>query len=1276
MTQSNSADYDGTISILQYNLRRSREITDSVLNHPGSAKHHFLLLQEQYWSTYNQSSLLHQNSWTLIQPHGAGTSRTRAAVYVNNSKVQTGAYAAVPFPSTDVVALEIADKNGQVTLLINVYNDRKKDTISALNTFLDHQLAKRDRYSGVIIGGDFNLHHPLWNSIGYNVHDEQADELVEIMGRYGMELILPPGTVTFEGANGSRTAIDLVWGNATIQEQVIKCKIAKYDDHGSDHRPIRTILSNTPALAESTIPRPYNYDKTDWETLKQHVQQALEQKPLSSYKEATENTVNNLAADLVKVLSDAVKKSTPRKNTCRFSKMWWTDEITELKDGKNKVRNRFWRKSRRDRSETQWKEWKEKEKEFKRALRKSKRDTWRTFVSEADERTIWQVKRYLDGPPVASYIPTLNNGKAATNKEKAAAFKEIFFPPPPPADTNDMATTNFPPPVEETGIITEAQVRRAIDRLNAKKAPGPDEVSNRVLKNCAEIIVPYIKQLATISLQAGVFPQPFKQSITLVLRKPQKPDYTKPNAYRPIALENTLGKVLESIGAEIISCMAESYNLLPQTHYGGRPGKSTEDAMMVLTENIHEAWKESKIFSAIFLDVAGAFNNVHHGRLIHNLRSRRIPPIITNWIASFLTGRTTTVRFNGTDSEAVPTEAGVPQGSPLSPILYIFYNSGLLDLARGKELALGFIDDIAYGVAGKTVLANTMALEAVLARAEEWRKRHGAQFEPSKYVLVHFTRSRKTKTDGATVKINSLTIEPSNEAKYLGVTFDSQLKFVTHVNQAVKKGTKFASAITRIAATTWGASFQHLRRLFSSVVTTRTDYAAVIWHRPEDRGAAPSMGQISKLEKVQRMTMKAITGCFRTTSTAALEMETDLIPTDLRLKQKVLIAATRMLTAPPTSEIAKWTRKALLTPPNAPKKSNLQHLATKFKLKPLESIKPWLRHPSWKPPALITIDVDKEAAQRSHLTITQKYGRDSNASLWYTDGSETEKGIGAGVYELTSKKTICEPLGSNAVSTVEAAELEAINLALGCIATKVTTRANPVINRYFIFSDSQAAVRSIQHPTQRGAGQSIREKIIAHLDTIANASPSTSISIQWVPGHMGIKGNEKADEAAKAATAMQLACRKRPTLKSAAKLQIKRQIKEEWEVRWQRKLNTKNGGRKRHTRERAPDKGARLYGDTMSRKHIAWLARLRTGHCSLNKYLHRFNIVEDPKCECGNGHETVAHYLLVCERYKEERMELRRRAGAWGMRVESLLGDKKLVAHTVKYVEATKRFKF
>ena len=83
---------------------------------------------------------------------------------------------------------------------------------------------------------------------------------------------------------------------------------------------------------------------------------------------------------------------------------------------------------------------------------------------------------------------------------------------------------------------------------------------------------------------------------------------------------------------------------------------------------------------------------------------------------------------------------------------------------------------------------------------------------------------------------------------------------------------------------------------------------------------------------------------------------------------------------------------------------------------------------------------------------------------------------------------------------------------------------------------------------------------------------------------------------------------------------------------------------------------SRIYEQLSKRKHIAWIARLRTGHCSLNTYLERFNIVDDAICPgCGDAKETVKHFLLVCQKYERWRDRMRKAVGVGGMKMENCL---------------------
>ena len=221
----------------------------------------------------------------------------------------------------------------------------------------------------------------------------------------------------------------------------------------------------------------------------------------------------------------------------------------------------------------------------------------------------------------------------------------------------------------------------AVAALKPDKAPGPDEIPNRVVKLVYEVAVRELIELFTACLRIGYYPKEFRRAITIVLLKLGKSDYSDPVVYRPIALLNTLGKVLESIIARRLSDLAEANTLLPDTQYGARPGRSTETALLNITEQIRAIWDKDKtaVVSILSLDVSKAFDRVSHRRLIHDLWKRRIPKSLTGWISSFLDDRSTSLRIGGYTSPEKRTQVGIPQGSPISPILYLFYNADLVD---------------------------------------------------------------------------------------------------------------------------------------------------------------------------------------------------------------------------------------------------------------------------------------------------------------------------------------------------------------------------------------------------------------------------------------------------------------------------------------------------------------------------------------------------------------------------------------------------------------------
>jgi hypothetical protein len=343
----------------------------------------------------------------------------------------------------------------------------------------------------------------------------------------------------------------------------------------------------------------------------------------------------------------------------------------------------------------------------------TKKQHWIDWLEDLEGNDIWTANRYATSEPSdgsKSRIPTLTskqaNGnitEASTNDEKSKMIAESFFPPPPLTDSVPE-NQEYPDPVAKHTPFTTCQIRRAISKLSGYKAPGPDDICNIVFKECADLLVPYLTYLFNAVFSHRTYYEPWRKFTTVVLRKPGKPNYTIPKAYRPIALLNTTCKLLTAVVADQLTYILEHHQLLPNTHFGGRPGRCTTDSLHLLEETVKNAWRSHKVVSALFLDIEGAFPNAVTNRLLHNMRMRRIPRELISFTEQVLTGRKTQLRFDGYTSDWISIDNGIGQGDPLSMILYIIYSSDLVDIAKRRqgrkaltELTLAFVDDTASG---------------------------------------------------------------------------------------------------------------------------------------------------------------------------------------------------------------------------------------------------------------------------------------------------------------------------------------------------------------------------------------------------------------------------------------------------------------------------------------------------------------------------------------------------------------------------------------------------
>jgi hypothetical protein len=363
--------------------------------------------------------------------------------------------------------------------------------------------------------------------------------------------------------------------------------------------------------------------------------------------------------------------------------------------------------------------------------------------------------------------------------------------------------------------------------------------------------------------------------------------------------------------------MAEEYGLLPDNHFGGRKGQGTDTALHAVVETIQNAWKTGKIVTILLLDISGAFDNVSHLRLVHNLRKRRMPECLVNWVASFLAERYTTLELPDYHRPRARVRTGIPQGSPISPILYLFYNA---DMMGEKEFTsnLGYIDDTSVIAIGDTEAENCHLLAASFEECERWATTHASVFAPEKFALVHFHRpqyyTRRTPPNSGTEldqdpveqAINNHTLNlgngrvvtPSKSAKLLGVILDTHLRFDDHLAQIDKQCTRSIQAVTGLGRSGWGLLPDQRKLIYEACIAPKAMYAASVWAMPDVYGKKSARKrQMQQLNAIQRRAAHSIGGTFRTVSATAMNTILHLQPMEQRIQEALWKGLSRLATS-------------------------------------------------------------------------------------------------------------------------------------------------------------------------------------------------------------------------------------------------------------------------------------------------------------------------------------------------------------------------------------------
>jgi len=245
------------------------------------------------------------------------------------------------------------------------------------------------------------------------------------------------------------------------------------------------------------------------------------------------------------------------------------------------------------------------------------------------------------------------------------------------------------------------------------------------------------------AIRTGRHQSVWKRASGVLIRKPGKDDYTQLNAHCPLSLLSCMGKVVEKVVAELLSDEAERRGLLSDGQLGSRRGRSAIDAAAIMVDRAHAAWKGGHIAGVLLMDIKAAFPGVAKGRLVNLMKVRQMDGDLIQWTESFVSERTVEMIIEGNAMERHPVEAGVWQGSPVSPILFAIYTSGLIKWLEeyvSEAEGLSFVDDLGSVATGSDVNNVLSILERCAATSILWASRRGLQFDTAKTEAALFTR--------------------------------------------------------------------------------------------------------------------------------------------------------------------------------------------------------------------------------------------------------------------------------------------------------------------------------------------------------------------------------------------------------------------------------------------------------------------------------------------------------------------------------------------------------
>ena len=450
--------------------------------------------------------------------------------------------------------------------------------------------------------------------------------------------------------------------------------------------------------------------------------------------------------------------------------------------------------------------------ELKKAIAEAKmkhRDKLNVLFNTGDTRQLWGnmnlITRYKTNPRSADADDVTLPNKL---NEFYSRFDKLNTTTPSPLPCDDYT----PPSL----VITEHDVRRSFNRLNERKAAGPDNIRPRLLKACSAQLAPIFTVIFNWSLELSTVPRNFK--LSTIIPVPKKITCAVMNDYRPVALTSVIMKCFEHIFLNFIKSLLPPGFDIYQFAYTANRG--VDDAISI---NIHEILshleKRKTYCRILFIDYSSAFNTIIPQKLYSKLLNDLHFPIdIANWIMDFMLHRPQVVKIGNNVSDTLVLSTGTPQGCVLSPKLYSLFTYDCKVTSPADALMVKFADD----TTNTGFISNndeTMYREEV-ANIEQWCDKNDLEWNvpKTKEMIIDF---RRNEDPPPPLVVKGEVVERVDLFRFLGLMVSNKLTWEEQCDALLKRARQRIYFLNKLKSfhVNKGTLLTFYRALIESVVS-------------------------------------------------------------------------------------------------------------------------------------------------------------------------------------------------------------------------------------------------------------------------------------------------------------------------------------------------------------------------------------------------------------------------------------------------------------------------